>query len=1039
MAFEHIYRPQHKSDTEIVNDFVVRTAVFERLMADIRKDGPGKLSQHHIVQGLRGMGKSTLFERIRVEMKQPELALRFITVKTAEENWPVNSLLDFWIWIGQHMAAIDPVHFGTLGDLGTLWSRHEEHTQCLATLEAKLKGGGRKLLMLVDNVGDLFRKFSMQENHAFREALITSRWMNLVGGTAVRLDELQNHEAPYFDLFKVHQLNALNQQEVFTLLEYYASKTASKQVEQVVENEPHRVDHLRILTGGVPRTIMLLLDVFDKDDDTTVFDDLRRTLDLVTPLYKHRMDELSPQKQKIVHALAMRWDGMSAGEVAAATRLESKVVSAQLGQLVREGFVLRDETSTKNHFYQLAERFFNIWYLMNNAHRNGAAKVRWLTRFFELWCDEKGLKRRALKHLKTLERDALNPLDQLLITNALLSSDRLDRSMKELVYEHSLRTYPDHADQVLHESQWGEVMSPNNSWQVEVGRALARFDYDLAEKVLSEQGDEEVPWTWFYQGDLALYRGHHARAHEAYRKGLSLSEDRAKAEPQNAQVQRDLSIINRKLGDLLLQEGRGDEARKNFDVSLAIRQKLAEEDPRNTQAQRGLAVSYNRLGDFFLHLGIWGEARAAYALGLAVRRKLVELEPSSSSAQRGLAASYSRLGDVFVQEGNYSEARSVYMEGLAIRKALAEGDPDNVQALRDLWLSYHRLGDMYLQESNDAEARKVYEMGLAISTRLVQTDSHNAQAQRDLSVSYNKIGNVMIHEGRVAEAHASCEASLAISMKLVETDPSNSRNLRDLALNYYRLGLLLQQLGRSADARNAHEKGLAISRTQVSADPHNARTQRDLSFGYERLGDVLRMEGNGSEARKAYEMGLLTRQSLVETNPNKAQALGDLAILYWRLFELGEVDNPDAENHFVKYVSTLDAIAEMASVAWKEGDLSAALSITSRLCSAPVYTGGVLNALLWGIAREQLHGIRELFEKRFTRLKEEMRPVYFALLKLMQEEDPDSHRRMGKELEEPVREILARIEGMSKELDGGSEQRASTPAKAPRKASKRKK
>ena len=83
MAFEHIYRPQHKSDTEIVNDFVVRTAVFERLMADIRKDGPGKLSQHYMVHGLRGMGKSTLFERIRVEMMQPELAPRFITVKTA--------------------------------------------------------------------------------------------------------------------------------------------------------------------------------------------------------------------------------------------------------------------------------------------------------------------------------------------------------------------------------------------------------------------------------------------------------------------------------------------------------------------------------------------------------------------------------------------------------------------------------------------------------------------------------------------------------------------------------------------------------------------------------------------------------------------------------------------------------------------------------------------------------------------------------------------------------------------------------------------
>ena len=681
MAFEHIYRPQHKSDTEIVNDFVVRTAVFERLMADIRKDGPGKLSQHYMVHGLRGMGKSTLFERIRVEMMQPELAPRFITVKTAEENWPVNSLLDFWIWIGQHMASVDAAGFGTLGDLGSLWSKDEQHAQCFTTIEAKLKGSGRKLLMLVDNVGDLFRKFSKQENHAFREALVASKHIKLVGGTAVRLDELETHEAPYFDLFKEHDLSGLNQQEVNALLLHYARKNGNTQVEQVVRQEPHRVDHLRVLTGGVPRTIMLLLDVFNKDGDATVFEDLRRTLDLVTPLYKHRMDELSPQKQKIVHALAMQWDGMSAGEVASATRLESKVASAQLGQLVRDGFVLRDETSTKNHFYQLAERFFNIWYLMNNAQRNGPQKVRWLTRFFELWCDEQGLQDRARKHLDSIGREGLNPADLLLITNALLGSAHLDRSTKELVYERSMRSYPDHSDQLLHSSQWREQGASASGWRDAVWAAIERFELQRAERILDAEADMNDPWAMIYRGDIAVLRG---------------------ALPQ---------------------------------------------------------------------------------------------------------------------------ARKAFEDGLRIRTALAEKDPSN------------------------------------------------AQAQRDLAWSH------------------------------------------------------------------------------------------------------------------------------------------------WQMIQVASTDETIAREHDRHYARIVDGMASHAVDAWKNGQLTEAMSRTIQLVQFPLSTTGIMEALLWALAREQSHGLRELFEVRFMHLRSVYRPVYFALLKLMQDEDPDSHRRMGKELEEPVKDILDRVNEMRKELD----------------------
>lgn len=895
MAFEYIYRPQHKSDTEIVDDFVVRNALFERLMVDIRKDGPGKLGQHHMVQGLRGMGKSTLFERIRVEMKEPTLAERWITVKTAEENWPVNSLLDFWIWIGQHMASVDPAGSAALGDLGSLWNKDEQHEQCFITIEARLKGAKKKLLLLVDNVGDLFRKFNKQENHALRELLVSNKHIKLIGGTAVRLDELETHDAPYFDLFKEHHLAGLNQQEVIALLGHYARKNNSKEVERVVKEEPHRVDHLRILTGGVPRTIMLLLDVFDKDGDASVFDDLRRTLDLVTPLYKHRMDELSPQKQKIVHALAMNWDGMSAGEIGAATRLESKVASAQLGQLVREGFVLRDETSTKNHFYQLAERFFNIWYLMNNAQRNGAAKVRWLTRFFELWCDEKGLTERATKHAATLRSWQGNPSDHLLVTNAMLGSELLDVGIKEQLYERAILAFPEHFDQLLPEAQW-RTNERVSSWRLDVYNALNRTGPESAEMILQTRGVNSDPWMWIFYGDISAMRGNLTEAHKYYELGLETSEI------------------------------------------------MASENPENSDAKRNLAISYNKLGRVLLQEGKHMQSRKAFATGLKLIQDLAQEEPSDGQAQADLSMTYCEYGDLLVEEGKAAEALQVYKESLTINRKLVEDSPGDGQALHALSRVLHKLGNLLMQEGQLGEARKAYDEGLRLRQNLAKDEPHNPQILRDLLISYDKVG--------------------------------------------------------------------------------------DLYF----------VEGNGDEARKAFRNAIVINKALAEKDPTNGRTQRDLALTHWKLFRLGELDDPEAESHFVDYMVIVDGLAVKAVSSWKQGDLANALNQTTHLAGAPYLTGGILNAFLWGLAREQYHGIRDLFEVRFPRLKEEMRPAYFALLRLMKDEDPDSHRRMGKELEEPVQQILQRVEQMRAELEV-LDKKGSTPkgGSAKPKPTKRKK
>src|SRR5690606_1975909 len=124
----------------------------------------------------------------------------------------------------------------------------------------------------------------------------------------------------------------------------------------IIENNPERIEVIRQLTGGVPRTLVMLFDIF-LDDSGDAFEDLLRILDEVTPLYKHRMDDLPTQLQEIVHTLAINWDGMLTNEIAKKTRIESKAVSAQLKKLEKYE-IIESESIGKNNIYKIKERFF---------------------------------------------------------------------------------------------------------------------------------------------------------------------------------------------------------------------------------------------------------------------------------------------------------------------------------------------------------------------------------------------------------------------------------------------------------------------------------------------------------------------------------------------------------------------------------------------------------------------------------------------------------------------------------------------------------
>ena len=61
------------------------------------------------------------------------------------------------------------------------------------------------------------------------------------------------------------------------------------------------------------------------------------------------------------------------------------------------------------------------------------------------------------------------------------------------------------------------------------------------------------------------------------------------------------------------------------------------------------------------------------------------------------------------------------------------------------------------------------------------------------------------------------------------------------------------------------------------------------------------------------------------------------------------------------------------------------------------------------LAKQQLQPAYELFQQ-FPDLKQQFKPVYYALMTLLKDQYPKEYLKMGSELAETVREVLGQVE-----------------------------
>jgi DNA-binding Lrp family transcriptional regulator len=429
-----LYNPDRKSKEQLIAEFVVRTDVLNEIMHDLETSDMKTPEQHYLLVGQRGSGKTTLLNRIKYAVEDSEkLKDWLIPVIFSEEQYNITELANLWENVGQ---VLEDYH-GFEGLTKEMDKHaHGDHFEERAyeILELEMRKKSKKLMLLIDNIGDFLKKLGDPEIRRLREILQTKSDIRITAGSSFYLESILDYKQPLFEFFKVIRLDGLSAVETQDLLKKLGQiYNEAPKIDKLIQEKPERIDTLRVLTGGVPRTIALMFKVFIDYDHGSSLRDLERILDAVTPLYKHRMDDLSTQQQKIVDAVAKNWDRISVKQLTSRVRLESKALSAQLRQLEKNQIIEKFETETKNHLYQLKERFFNIWYLMRYGRKYDKMRVIWLVKFLENWCDSLEIESRILDYVKKINEGELDEASITFYGQIYTAFDKLNPKIRFLL------------------------------------------------------------------------------------------------------------------------------------------------------------------------------------------------------------------------------------------------------------------------------------------------------------------------------------------------------------------------------------------------------------------------------------------------------------------------------------------------------------------------------------------------------------------------------------------------------------------------------
>ncbi|MBM3753561.1 MAG: tetratricopeptide repeat protein [Acidobacteria bacterium] len=932
------YNPRFLTREQAIAQFVVRQPLLDRMLADLRD--PGR--KHRLLIGSRGMGKTTMLRRLRFAIEDDaELSQRYIPLSFPEEQWNVNQLWQFWRncleslqnWltqkgVGEEAEVIERVIEG---------SRDGYY----AALRASAQRHGKRLVLLVDNAQSVIDSVAERGENpwTFRETLLHDETLVFIGASPVTPVSTYDYDKPFYEFFVTEDLDRLSNEESETLIAHLAARDSAfgpKILEWIAEDRS-RLPVLNAYAGGNPRAHVILYSVLQTFRSDDLVQLIERVLDNYTPLYKARMEEQPDKAREVLAAVAEHWDPITAAEVARRTGEDVNAVSTHLMRLAKEGVVEKVVLArAKRTGFQVAERLFNIWYLMRTSERR-RDDIRWLGAMLRLLFKKPEISDLAEEALRAESADRGRVAQFKL---ALAST--IDDSVKRRALEISALT-----DYCVFrgESEFSGGVSGYSISRDAKSVGANKRQLRTVERLLRETGESARGWDW----------------HEVW---LLLGGAPDRTISDKVRIAKRLVGISPKERSALIDQLRSDlatERARMWSPRLA--------DQLREAIRSGEMV---RMGDWEGAL-LWAEAHNAPELKAHALIELRRFE-EAERALDAVSGEYRRIAvaRIFLQQGEYSKAESELQSAKAVLPEHAavcgnyswllldqgrsrECEPLLRRAIElcpgfaEYWT---RLADLLLREKRIPEASEAIQ-------RAVELNPLDAVTWSNIAMVHNLLGHYARGEeacrkalkldNHCAPAHINLGVAIANRGKLNEAERAFRRAV-DMGQNHVegRLNLAafliqrgdreqalehLKEIAVGKPAKPSALSGLAGLFLQIGDVGECVRwageaIQRGLMDGEPHflIGMALARDGRLSEAAFGFELAL-------RLNPNRIEAMLALGETLLRQREFGRAV------HIFRRAHELQPNHEFATMRFAEslqatGDFAAAKNIYRDLLRA---------------------------------------------------------------------------------------------------------
>jgi tetratricopeptide (TPR) repeat protein len=839
-----VFNPRRLSDADLERSFIARMPLFHEIFAEIIEEKKGSYPQMHLLIGQRGMGKTTMLLRIALELSRAPHNENFVPLTFSEEQYvEVDRLSKFWLNCLDSLADTLE-HEGRNASLvqeiddvvANLTSTHKNSSskateeqfaraaqESFTTLIAQL---GRRPVLFIDNFHLLMGKLR-KEDYTLRDFFMKKGAPLLIAASTILPEDQEDYGMAFYEHFKICILTRLLVEEMLEIMNHLATNANRQDLLAYLRTARPRLAALRDMTGGNPRITVLLFDLFAMGVEGDAYTSLESLLDLITPLYQSRLDQLSEQAQGIFGALARHWAPMSTTDIVAQMGIPQGSINSQIGRLEEVGLVEKTNLAPDNKSkigYQISERFFNIWYLMRFSTRRQRTHLTCLVKFLEDFYSPEEKSRMAHEMMRS----------------GLLTGHKVLYAMA--LSEASKKEQPELAERLQHKAQL-ELIQQMDGVRTRIVEILDPHEispqiYEFAElkKKLDTIGKQfgDSNFTNLILGSLSLLPGgqsikkldrniianHKFTARyfssimrELYmerdqyiqfnwlinrmREGIFTSwddvnqinhilqispdnktisivllfiKDITKSQINNISFERIQKIVKSKKQNAKDWFEWGNELSQHFlryEESEQAYNKAIEIDPQN-------AASWNNLGSLLQgQLGRYEESEQAY-------NKAIEIDPKN-------AYPWNNLGHLFQDHlGRYEEAENAYKKAIEI-------DPKDAYP----WFA---LGNLFQNRlGRYEEAENAYK-------RAIEIDPKDAYP-------WNNLGHLFqIQLGRYEEAENAYKKAIEIDSK----DTASWNNLGNLLQDY---------LGRYEEAEQAYKKAIEI-------DPKDAYPRNNLVFLY---------------------------------------------------------------------------------------------------------------------------------------------------------------------------------------------------------------